>query len=79
MKAYARDLIFISQINRDGIGTTPVEENYIKAMLENDLMKDDEFTIHCLSLSKKTYIAMGFNSFVVRLTDKFKKENNINI
>ena len=79
MKAYARDLVFISQINRDGSGTHPVEESYLKSMLENDLMKDDEFTIRCLSLSEKTYIAMGFNSFVVRLTDKFKKDNNINI
>jgi len=36
-------------------------------MLENDLAKDDEFEINTLSMSNKTFIANGFNSFVVRL------------
>lgn len=50
MKAKAKDLIFISQIKRDGSGTAPVSESYLKAMLENTLMKDDEFDLYRLSI-----------------------------
>lgn len=67
MKAKARELEFISQIIRDGSGTAKVEESYLKSMLENPLMKDEDFELHCLSLTEKTYLAMGFNSFVIRL------------
>ncbi len=65
----AHELIFISQINRDGSGTSPVSESYLKMMLENPLAKDDLFDVRCLSMSEKTYIAHGFNSFVVRLKE----------
>jgi len=65
----AHELIFISQINRDGSGTHPVAESYLKTMLENKFCKDDIFEVRCLSLTEKTYIAMGFNSFIVRLKE----------
>jgi hypothetical protein len=67
MKREAKDLIFISQINRDGSGTSPVSESYLNAMLENTLMKDDYLKLSRLSISHDTYIAHGFNSFVVKL------------
>lgn len=67
----AKDLDFISVINRDGNGTSPVSESYLKNMLENKFMKDELFEVRVLSISEKTYIASKFNSFVVRL-----KENN---
>ena len=67
MKKLAKELIFISQINRDGSGTTPVKESYLKAMLENSLMKDEYFELHRLSLTEKTFIAFKFNTFVVRV------------
>jgi hypothetical protein len=67
MKKKAKDLIFISQIKRDGSGTMPVSEDYIKAMNENKFMKDEEFKVRRLSLTYDTFIAMGFNSFVVKL------------
>ena len=57
------ELEFISQINRDGSGVTKVKGEY------SHYMRNDTFNINCLSLSQKTYIASGFNSFVVR----FKK------
>lgn len=60
-------LDFISQINRDGSGTTPVSPEYLKHMLENEFSNKEKFKIHGLSLSEKTFIAIGFNSFVVRL------------
>ncbi len=67
MEKKAHELEFISQINRDGSGTKKVKKDYLKAMLENPLMKDKYFDIYCLSITERTYIAIGFNSFVVRL------------
>ncbi len=72
MKAKANELIFISQINRDGSGTHPVSDDYLKTMLENPLCKNNDFNLTCLSLSEKTFIANGFNSFVVRIKEKEK-------
>ena len=73
MKKKAHELEFISQIKRDGSGTIPVPEDYLKSMLENSLMKDEYFTLKCLSLSEKTFIASSFNSFVVRLKKPLKR------
>jgi hypothetical protein len=67
MNKKAHELIFISQINRDGSGTVPVRESYLKAMLENPLMKNEEFLMHRLSISEDTYISFNFNAFVVKL------------
>jgi hypothetical protein len=67
MKKKAHELEFISQIKRDGRGTKKVDEGYLKAMLENPLMKDEDFELHCLSLTEKTFIAFNCNVFVVRL------------
>ena len=59
MERYGKELEFISQINRDGSGTTPL----------GDMSHNDKtiFDLRSLSLSKKTYIATEFNAFVVRL------------
>jgi hypothetical protein len=67
MTKKAHELIFISQIKRDGSGTFPVPESYKKAMLENMLMKDEDFRLHRLSISEDTYIAFNFNAFVVKI------------
>lgn len=67
MKKKAHELEFISQIKRDGSGITKVKKSYLKAMLENSLMKDEDFELHCLSLTEKTFIAFNFNAFVVRV------------
>jgi hypothetical protein len=69
MIKYAHELEFISQIKRDGSGTHPVEESYLKAMHENKLMKNDPFHLVCLSMTEKTYIAFCFNAFVVRIKE----------
>lgn len=68
-KAKASQLIFLGQISRDGAGIVEVSEAYKKEMLENPLMKDDLFEIRVLSLTEKTYTAIGFNTFVVKLRD----------
>lgn len=67
MNKKAHELEFISQIKRDGSGTTKVKKSYLKAMLENSLMKDEDFELHCLSATEKTFIAFNFNAFVVRV------------
>lgn len=72
MKKKPSELIFISQINRDGSGTTSVKESYIKAMNENPLIKDEKLKLRCLSITNGTYIAIGFNSFVVKLKKPVK-------
>lgn len=62
MKKFGKDLIFISQIGRDGtVVYTDISKEYI------EMMKDDIFRITPLSLSEKTFIASEFNSFVVKL------------
>ena len=66
-KAKAKDLDFISWIKRDGSGTEPVPDDMLESMLNNKFSKDDEYKLNVLSLSNKTFIASGFNSFVVKL------------
>jgi S-adenosylmethionine synthetase len=61
------ELIFISQIKRDGSGTKKVFKKDIKHLLENKFAADEDYIITTLSLSNKTYIALGFNSYVVKL------------
>jgi len=59
-----KDLIFISQIKRDGSGVTKrIKKSYI------EMMQNDVFTVLCLSVTEKTYIAVHFNSFVVKLKE----------
>lgn len=54
-------LEFISWIKRDGSGTEPITDDYLK------ILQDEKFDVNCLSLSENTHIASGFNSFVVRI------------
>lgn len=54
-------LDFISIIKRDGFGTDPVTSDQVERL------NSEEFNLSCLSISKSTYIAHGFNSYVVRI------------
>ena len=69
MKKFANELEFISQIERDGSGVKPVSENYLKAMTENMLMAKEKFKLYSLSLTEKTFIAINFNAFIVKLNE----------
>lgn len=60
-------LIFISQINRDGSGTSEVVGSY------ESILQKEHFSINVLSLSEGTFIASGFNSFVVKLKQNLNK------
>ena len=61
MEKLGKELQFISWIKRDGSGTKMVKKKLI------ELMQEDTFKVKCLSMTEKTFIASGFNSFVVRL------------
>lgn len=58
------ELNFISRILRDGSGTEKVESSLL-AHLNNE-----RFDVSCLSVTNGTYIAAGFNSFVVKLKEE---------
>ena len=62
MELKGSELIFISRIMRDGSATTPV--------LDDDHLQEEEFEMNCLSLTKNTWIACGFNSYVVKLKNE---------
>ena len=64
MKMKGNKLYFISVIKRDGSGIVNVEER------DNSHLDNESFKISNLSITKGTYIASGFNSYVVK-----KKEN----
>ena len=61
MEKQGRELEIISQIDRDGKGTSKVSESYLK------LMQDETFSLRTLSLTQGTFIAFNFNAFVVKL------------
>jgi hypothetical protein len=67
MKKKPKHLDFISWINRDGSGTVPVPEDMLECMLQNDLTKNKKLKLTRLSISQGTFIAIGFNSFVVKI------------
>jgi len=64
MKGY--QLIFISWILRDGSGTEKIKKG------QRDYLNKDEYTINALSISQRTYIASGFNSYVVRIKKRYQ-------
>ena len=57
-----KKLQFISFIKRDGSGVVMVGDTDNMSYLD-----EDNFKIMRLSISEKTFIACGFNSFIVKL------------
>ena len=77
MKYLGKQLEFISLIKRDGSGTIAVgtEWNTESKHPKTDCVKyldDEAFSITCLSLTNRTYIASGFNSWVVKVPELWK-------
>jgi hypothetical protein len=54
-----RDLEFIARINRDGSGTMPMNKH-------DSFLANEYFSLTPLSLTEGTYIANGFDSYVVK-------------
>lgn len=69
MTKKASELIFISRILRDGSGVQQITVEQQKS-LETAKYVDEEYELKSLSLSNKTFIASGFNSYVVKLKTK---------
>lgn len=70
-RAKGSELDFITCIKRDGSGVTGAA--HIPEMI--DAHQNDEFILHRLSITEDTWIAIGFNSFIVKL----KNSTNENI
>lgn len=64
-KAKASELVFISRIKRDGLGVEPISTTE-QSRLSSAEFCDDVFVTNRLSITHGTYIASGFNSYVVR-------------
>lgn len=64
-KAKGKDLLFISRILRDGSGVEEIRHHEQVKHLD-----DTTIELHCLSISNATYIASGFNSYVVKIKTK---------
>ena len=72
MRKLGKELEFISFVKRDGSGNIPVDTEWTRysdhPRTDNvSYMDGHEFEINTLSLSQKTFIASGFNTWVVRL------------
>jgi len=61
MTKQANELIFISQIHRDGIGVTMLPADYTPHPAT------EEYELQRLSLTANTYIASSMNSYVVKI------------
>jgi hypothetical protein len=72
MRKFGKELEFISFVKRDGSGTIAVgtewntDSNHPKTD-DVSYMDDEEFEINAISMTYKTFIASGFNTWVVRL------------
>jgi hypothetical protein len=66
MKRKAKDLVFISRIIGNGLDLE-ILSDVESETLQDKYFIDDEYKLNCLSISNKTYIASGFNSYVVKL------------
>ncbi len=61
MKRFGSELELIGRIRSDGTTIDPVDTEL------SDAAKHESFKLLRLSITKDTYIASGFNSFVVKL------------
>ena len=69
MKKKGKKLNFISWIKRDGSGTEPIEKDM-------SYFDETKFKMSRLSLSNDTWVASGFNSYVVKLKPNSTNSSN---
>lgn len=63
-KLKGSELIFISRIRRDGMSLEICNKD------DMNYVNDEIFELRILSLSKGTYIASNFNSYIVKLKNQ---------
>ena len=68
-RAKASELEFISRIKRDGSGVQILGKKDCEKLASSEHI-DDVFTLNSLSITNGTYIASGFNSYVVKFKIK---------
>lgn len=62
-----KDLIFIAHIAGNGLSISEItDQDFAK---RNSQISESEYEINCLSVHNGTYIASGFNSYIVKLKD----------
>ncbi len=64
---FGRQLKFISKIKRDGSGIDRVFDDHVETL------NNENFDLSCLSMTEKTFIASGFNSYIVKIKDNKAK------
>lgn len=74
MKALGKELEFISFVKRDGSGTIAVgtewnEDKAYPKIEDVSYLNDELFTLNIISITYRTYIASGFNTWVVKIKD----------
>lgn len=67
---YGRELIFLKRIKPDGSGVEDFDAE------KHDWIKDERFKVNYLSMYKKTFIASGMNSYIVKLKDAKIKDTD---
>jgi hypothetical protein len=73
MQKKGKELEFISLVKRDGSGTIPVGTEWKRGESlhprtdDVSYMDNDLFTLNVISLTCETYIASGFNTWVVKI------------
>jgi hypothetical protein len=69
MTKKAHELEFISRIKRDGSETVPMTDEDLEFHANNLSAMNEKYKINQLSIGQKTFIASGFNSYVVKLKE----------
>jgi hypothetical protein len=70
MRLEAKNLIFISKIERDGSGIKILTEEEVLNLQENSLWKNELYNLLPLSITLGTYVAQNMNVYVVKLKKK---------
>jgi len=67
MKRQAKDLIFLSEIKRDGSELIVMSDSDKLKMEQETYLKDEFYNLQCLSITNGTYIASCNRSYIVKL------------
>ena len=70
MERTVDELEFISQINRDGMGVEILDQSFVKRFNFKAWIENRKLRLIRLSITEKTYIAFGMNSYVVKIKDE---------
>jgi hypothetical protein len=58
-----KDLVFLSKISRTGVGTEP----FPNKLINNSILKNEEFELVQLCIKEETFIAHGIGTYCVKI------------